>query len=54
MNEEHIIAAILAAGLIANNKEENLAPKDAVGVYGLCLAELIEANRGPRDVATNA
>lgn len=54
MNEEHVIAAILAAGLIARNKDVTIAPKDAVNIYGLCLAELIEANRGPRDVATNS
>ncbi len=50
MNEDHIIAAILAAGLIAQDKEDNLQPKDAVGIYGLCLTELLESNRAKRDL----
>ncbi len=45
MNEDHIIAAILAAGLIAQNKDDNIEPKAAVATYGLCLSELIESNR---------
>ncbi len=49
MNEDHIIAAILAAGLIAQNNDEDIQPKDAVGIYGLCLTELLEANRAPRE-----
>ena len=49
MNEDHIVAAILAAGLIANNKDEDIQPKDAVGIYSLCLSELLEANRAPRE-----
>ena len=55
MNEDHIVAAILAAGLIANNKDEDIQPKDAVGIYSLCLSELLEANRAPReDLATSS
>lgn len=49
MNEDHIIAAILAAGLISQNKDEDIQPKDAVGIYSLCLSELIESNRAPRE-----
>ncbi|MEQ8288392.1 MAG: hypothetical protein RIB78_01590 [Gammaproteobacteria bacterium] len=49
MNEDHIIAAILAAGLIAKNKDEDIQPRDAVGIYSLCLSELLEANRAPRE-----
>lgn len=49
MNEDHIIAAILAAGLISNNNGDEIQPKDAVGIYSLCLSELIEANRAPRE-----
>lgn len=45
MNEEHIIAAILAAGLISQNKDDAIEPKDAVGLYGMCLTELIASNR---------
>ncbi len=52
MNEDHIIAAILAAGLIAQNKDEEIQPKDAVGIYSLCLSELIDSNRAPRNGAT--
>lgn len=54
MNEERMIAAILAAGLIAQNKDEEIQPKDAVGIYGLCLSELIEANRAPRGDLSNS
>ena len=49
MNEDHIIAAILAAGLIAQNKDDNIEPRAAVGIYGLCLSELIESNRAKRE-----
>jgi len=51
MNEDHIVAAILTAGLVAQNKEETLQPKDVVGLYGLCLIELIESNRASRELA---
>ena len=53
MNEQRMIAAILAAGLIAQNKDEELQPKDAVGIYSLCLSELIEVNRAPRGDLAN-
>ena len=53
MNEDHIVAAILTAGLVAQNKEETLQPKDVVGLYGLCLTELIESNRAAREFASN-
>lgn len=45
MNEDHVIAAILAAGLLAQNKDDAIQPKDAVSLYGLCLSELIASNR---------
>ena len=48
MNEEHIIAAILTAGLVAKNKDEELHPKDVVGLYELTLTELIASARPPR------
>jgi len=48
MNEEHIVAAILAAGLLAQNKDDAIEPKGAVSLYGLCLSELIAANRAPK------
>lgn len=51
MNEDHILAAILAAGLIAQNKDDEIQPRDAVAIYSLCLSELLEANRAPREVA---
>jgi len=47
MNEEHIIAAILTAGLISKS-DDNLEPKDAVNVYQLTLAELINVIRPGR------
>lgn len=49
MNEDHIVAAILAAGLLAQNKDDAIQPKDAVGLYGLCLSELIASNRVSKD-----
>ena len=49
MNEDHIVAAILTAGLLAQNKEEPLQPKEVVGIYGLCLSELLESHRAKRD-----
>lgn len=49
MNEDHIIAAILAAGLVSQDKSVDLKPKDVVALYNECLAELIEANRPRRD-----
>ncbi len=53
MNEDHIVAAILTAGLVAQNKEEALQPKDIIGLYGLCLTELIESNRENREFPSN-
>lgn len=50
MNEDHVIAAILTAGLVAQNKSIELKPKDAVALYGRCLAELLDANRPRRDL----
>ena len=32
MNEDHVIAAILTAGLVAQNKSIELKPKDAVAL----------------------
>ena len=49
MNEDHIIAAILTAGLLAQNKEEPLQPMDVVRLYGLCLTELLESTRAKRE-----
>lgn len=49
MNEDHIIAAILAAGMIATSKDSEVQPKDAVSLYNLTLAEMIAANRAPRE-----
>lgn len=47
MNEEHIIAAILTAGLISKNSDD-LQPKDVVDAYQLTLAELLAAVRPTR------
>ena len=52
MNEEHIIAAILASGLVTQNKSVELKPRDAVTLYTQCLAELLETNRPRRDLET--
>lgn len=48
MNEDHIVAAILAAGLLAQNKDDAIEPKDAISLYGLCLSELLAANRATK------
>jgi len=48
MNEDHVVAAILAAGLIARGKEADLQPADAVRTYELMLAELLSATRARR------
>ena len=49
MNEDHIIAAILTAGLIARNTADDLQPKDVVTVYELTLAQLLASARPPRN-----
>lgn len=49
MNEDHIIAAILAAGMIAANKNVEVKPNEAVSLYNNTLADLIASNRPPRD-----
>ncbi len=33
MNEEHIIAAILTAGLLAQKKDGSMQPSDATDLY---------------------
>ena len=48
MNEDHIIAAILAAGLIARNKDEEMQPKDVVTIYEMTLASLLDSTRPHR------
>ena len=48
MNEEHVVAAILAAGLIARGNADDLQPKDAVDLYQLTLTELVASNRPAR------
>jgi hypothetical protein len=50
MNEDHLIAAILTAGMIARGNEDNIQPKDAVSLYGLTLTELLASQRAPRDL----
>jgi hypothetical protein len=47
MNEEHVLAAILTAGLAAKSPND-LTPKDVVGLYGAVLAELLSTVRPPR------
>lgn len=54
MNEDHVVAAILAAGLIARGGKENLDPAAAVQTYELVLAELLTATRGRRAEEGNA
>jgi hypothetical protein len=54
MNEEHVLAAILAAGLTARNTNQELTPKDVVALYGAVLAELLSAARPPRPAQPTA
>ena len=49
MNEDHIIAAILTAGLVAKNSEDDFQPKDVVTLYELCLSELLSSGRAQRN-----
>ena len=49
MNEDHLIAAILAAGLIARKTDGDVSPEDAVALYGQCLSQLIDVNRPKRE-----
>ena len=49
MNEDHIIAAILAAGMIAKKNDENIEPKDAISLYNTTLTELISLCYFPND-----
>ena len=48
MNEDHIIAAILTAGLVAKNREDEFQPKDVITLYELCLSELLASGRPER------
>jgi hypothetical protein len=50
MNEDHIIAAILTAGMIAQASKKDASPADAVALYAECLSQLIDANRPKRDL----
>ena len=54
MNEDHIIAAILASGMISRKSGDNPSASDTVATYFECLAELIEANRPKRDFRNQA
>ena len=45
MNEEHIIAAILTAGLIARKSDDELEPKDVVTLYEMTLASYLNSIR---------
>ncbi|MFQ5661328.1 MAG: hypothetical protein ACE5GZ_12965 [Gammaproteobacteria bacterium] len=49
MNEDHIIAAILTAGLVSRNTEDEIQPKDMVTLYELMLTELLAVIRPPRE-----
>jgi len=48
MNEDHIIAAILSAGMIARGQGETPEPADAVRTYEQVLTELLAATRAQR------
>ncbi len=42
MNEQHIIAAILASGLLAHHNDDKPQPQEAVALYEACLSELLK------------
>lgn len=48
MNEQHVIAAILTAGLVARGNGDELHPRDVVSTYQLMLAELLTVIRPQR------
>ncbi len=50
MNEEHIIAAILTAGLISKKADEP-QPKEVVDTYQAMLAELLAIVRPTRNTS---
>ena len=50
MNEDHIIAAILTAGMVSRGKDDEIKPKDVIALYGLTLTELIATQRTRRDL----
>jgi len=45
MNEEHVIAAILTAGLLARKTDDELAPKDVITLYEMVLANYLTSIR---------
>ncbi|MBF8268993.1 MAG: hypothetical protein HW386_702 [Gammaproteobacteria bacterium] len=45
MNEEHVIAAILTAGLLARKTDDELAPKDVITLYEMVLASYLTSIR---------
>ena len=45
LNEEHVIAAILTAGMIAHSNGGSLTPNSAAELYAECLAELRDVIR---------
>ena len=53
MNEDHIVAAILTAGLVARNTDDEIQPEDVVAIYGLTLRTLIESIRPQRDESSS-
>jgi hypothetical protein len=48
MNEDHVIAAILSAGLIARGGKDKPEPADAVRTYEEVLSELLAVTRARR------
>lgn len=53
MNEEHIISAILTAGVLARQTREELTPKDVVDKYQMILTELLSVTRPARGSKEN-
>jgi len=45
MNEEHIISAILTAGLVARKTDDELAPKDVITLYEMILSSYLASLR---------
>lgn len=45
MNEEHVIAAILTAALVARKTDDDLEPKDVITLYEVMLASYLATIR---------
>ncbi len=45
LNEEHVVAAILTAGLLSNSNSGSASPASAAELYSECLSALLDTVR---------